>query len=501
MGKQTRAKFLITMGAFSLAALAGCAGGAPPDSAYQGTYQSTYSLPAIGENGYFSFTVEKKGRMVGSFTNVDTNVVYAFDGTVVNSGKFTGTLSNASGSSSINGLLVTKGTSNSTSAGGNFTVTRSGTPLQGSFVIDGTISQAQSAYQGIYSGVYGVDDHFLFGGSKLNGLASYTIDSKGNIIGSLTRSAETGLLTGVISNTGAFSATVKFIAGPLPLSGTLVKTADGSSQGNFTVSSGGVLYPGSFSKSASVVAGGDSPYKGSFRGTYGIPERNENGTISYTVDPSGAIIGFFSQSLNKPVGTLVASVENDGGFNGTLTYNATEVNALPVAERPLYGTRNIQGKMGSSTTGTSGDFSMTINGISFAGNFEASIGGSEVNSTFRAAYTDAGHFPTAFDASRVPGGKFTTASSIDISVDKEGSIIGSMGSHRFDGRATNDGRVIGQLRGTDNNWYPIRGIISKVMWVFGTDKVPGLAGNLYVTIGVEEYPISIKMTGGDGGGA
>ena len=171
------------------------------------------------------------------------------------------------------------------------------------------------------------------------------------------------------------------------------------------------------------------------------------------------MIGFFNQALNKPVGTLVGGVENDGGFNGTITYNATEVAALPVAEQALYATRNIQGKLGTRVggTGASGDFTLTIAGTSYAGNFEASVGGSEVNSTYRAAYTDAGLFATAFDATRVPGGKFVTSSSIDISIDKQGSIIGSFGSHRFDGRATNDGRVVGQLRGTDNAWFAIRG--------------------------------------------
>ena len=88
--KQTRAAFLMSLGTLSLAALAGCAGGAPPDSEFVGNYLSTYTLPAIGENGTFSFTVEQKGRMVGSFTDATTNLVYAFEGVVENKGKFTG---------------------------------------------------------------------------------------------------------------------------------------------------------------------------------------------------------------------------------------------------------------------------------------------------------------------------------------------------------------------------------------------------------------------------
>ena len=503
---QTRAEFLMTVGAFSLAALTGCSAGAPPDSEFQGTYLSTYTLPGIGENGTFSFSVEQKGKMIGSFTDANTNAVYAFDGVVENTGKFTGTIKNGATSSPIAGLLVVKGSSGASgSSGGDFTLTRAGAEQRGYFTVGGSLSTVNSDYQGIYSGVYGVDDRLQIGGKGFSGLASYSVDSKGNIIGSLTRSgsAETGLLTGTIGNTGAFAATVKFAVAnvTLPLAGTLVKTTDGSAQGNFTVSSGGNLYPASFSKSSSVVAGGDSPYKGAYRGTYGLPDTGENGNLSFTVDPSGAIIGFFNQALNKPVGTLVGGVENDGGFTGTITYNATEVSALPAAEQLLYTSRSIEGKLGTRIggSGVSGDFNMRVNGSSYAGNFEASVGGSEVNSTYRAAYTDAGLFSQAFDANRVPGGRFVTSSSVDISVDKQGSIIGSLGSHRFDGLVTNDGRVVGQLRGVDSAWYVIRGIVSKVDWKIGTDKIPGLAGNLYVTIGVEEYPISIKMTGGTGG--
>ncbi|WP_395093935.1 hypothetical protein [Armatimonas sp.] len=501
--KQTRAAFLMSLGSLSLAALAGCAGGAPPDSEFVGNYLSTYTLPAIGENGTFSFTVEQKGRMVGSFTDATTNLVYAFDGVVENKGKFTGTLKNGTTSSPISGLM-----SGGSSGGGDFNITRGVTQYQGHFTIGGSLTTVNSDYQGIYSGVYGADTRLLVEGKTLNGLASYSVDSKGNIIGSLTRGAETGLLTGSIGNTGAFQATVKFASATLPLAGTLIKTADGSAQGNFTFSSSGALYPASFSKSSSAVAGGDSPYKASYRGTYGLPEKGENGTLSFTVDPSGSMIGFFSQSLNKPVGTLVGSVENDGGFSGEVTYNATEISGLPAAEQPLYTKRMIQGKLGAraGAAGVSGDFTMAINGVTSAGNFEASIGGSEVNSSYRASYTDGGFFfaPPGFDASRVPGGKFTSASSVEIAVDKQGSIIGSLGSHRFDGRITNDGRIVGQLRGTDSAWYPIRGILSKVIWKItppgGTTPAdyPGIAGNLYVTISGEEYPIAVKATGGDG---
>jgi hypothetical protein len=511
---QTRAEFLMTMGAFSLAALTGCAAGAPPDSEFQGTYLSTYTLPGIGENGTFSFSVEQKGKMIGSFTDANTNTVYAFDGVVENTGKFTGTVKNGSTSSPISGLLVIGGgTSGGTggasgTSGGDFTLTRAGSEQRGYFTVGGSLSTVNSEFQGIYSGVYGADTTLLVDGKTLNGLASYSVDSKGNIIGSLTRGAETGLLTGTIGNTGAFSALVKFATATLPLAGTLVKTSDGSAQGNFTFSSGGKLFPAQFSKSSSIVAGGDSPYKGAYRGTYGVPEKGETGNISFTIDPSGSLIGFFNQAANKPVGTFTGSVENDGGFSGEITYNATEVTALLTsAERALYTSRSIQGKIGSrvGSSGVSGDYNIVISGSSYAGNFEASIGGSEVNSNFRAAYTEGSLFngpssgqPYAFDVSNVPGGLFTSSGDASVAVDKQGAILGNFGTHRFDGRVTNDGRVVGQLRATSGTWYAVRGIVNKVTWPAGTDKIPGLAGNLYVTVGTEEYPIALKLTGGDG---
>ena len=164
-----------------------------------------------------------------------------------------------------------------------------------------------------------------------------------------------------------------------------------------------------------------------------------------------------------------------------------------------------QGKLGARVggNGVSGDYTMVINGSTVPGNFEASIGGSEVDSSYRAAYTWNSALAPGFNANLVTAGKFTTANNPEIAIDKQGSILGSLGSHRFDGRVTNDGRAVGQLLGNDNAWYPIRGILSKVIWKLpnasgGTDDVPGLAGNLYVTIASVEYPISIKLVGGDG---
>ena len=126
-----------------------------------------------------------------------------------------------------------------------------------------------------------------------------------------------------------------------------------------------------------------------------------------------------------------------------------------------------------------------------------------MNSSYRAAYTWNSALAPGFNANLVSGGKFTTANNPEIAIDKQGSILGNLGSHRFDGRVTNDGRAVGQLLGNDNAWYPIRGILSKVTWKLpnsagGTDDVPGLAGNLYVTVGGVEYPIAIKLVGGDG---
>lgn len=503
MVKQTRARFLVTMGALSLAALAGCSAGAPPDSQFQGTYTAAYTIPGVAESGSFSFSVEQKGKMIGSFTDGSTSKVYAFDGVVKNNGSFTGTVQDGAKSYPTSGLLVT-GTSGAATAGtpgGDFKQTRDGVEYRGNFVIGGTITTVTSDYRGIYSGVYNVP------GLKISGLNSFTVDSKGTITGSMTRGSETGLLTGVISNTGAFTASIKFSDIIYPLVGTLVKTGDGSSQGNFTITTGGVTYPALFSKSDTVVAGGDSPFQGAYRGTYGIPEKGENGNLSFTVDPSGSLSGFFSQSANLPVGTLVGAFQNDGTFSGTLTY-------APGSPAPYDNPRAIVGKIGASKVGGSsaGDFIVTINSVNTAGNFEVTRS-SDPNSIYRAAYTDAGLFPVAFDASKVPGGVFTTSDSVNISVDKQGSVIGSLGDHKVDLRVTNDGRISGSVQGNDSRWFPLRGIISKVIWSF-TDaqgnekKVPGIQIDAYVTTslnangtaatGAQEYAVAIKATGGDG---
>lgn len=492
MGKQTRAKFLMTMSALSLAALAGCAGGAPPDSTFQGTYQSTYALPAIGENGLFSFTVEQKGRMVGSFTDANTNTVYAIDGVVENNGRFTGSVRNGATTSTISGLLVTEAGA-STTPGGNFTLNRGGTALQGSFVIGGSLSQTNSDYQGIYSGVYNIP------GLTLSGLASYTVDSKGNITGSMTRGNETGLLSGVIGNTGAFTATIRFSNVVYPLAGSLVKTIDNSAQGNFTAN--GTQFPGSFSKSESVQAGGDSPFKGAYRGTYGVPERGESGNISFTVDPSGTIQGFFSQSNSSPVAAFTGSFQNDGTFSGTLSY--------PVGSPAPYNLpRPIIGKMGNAQAGNSGawagDFTLTIGGVNIPGNFQASIGGSEIDSIYRGSYKRS-------NAPEVSGFTILSGSVIgaidddgDLTVDKQGEFIGVLAGLHFTGRFTNDGRVVGTL-GT----YAITGKVARQNIVILDPADPtkrttagGIVGNLQLTLaGVTSALVNFTVVGGSSEGS
>ncbi len=521
MGKHTRAGFLVAAAALVLSAL-GCSGGAPPDSKYQNTYRSVYTIPDDGESGSFNFSVAKKGEMTGAFVSGDKTL--AFSGSVNNSGGFSGKITDYKDPANPADDQVFNVAGTLTATGGDFEQVRGTRKVRGSFTVGGTLTTSTSDYRGIYSGVYNIP-------GLQSGLNSFTVDGKGAITGSITRGTETGALVGSVANSGSFTATATFSNSALPLVGTLAKTADGSAQGNFFATSAGKSYPGTFSKSETVQAGGDSPYKGSYRGTYGVPEQGENGTISFTVDPSGTITGFFSQTNNKPVGTFTGAFNNDGTFNGSLTYNAGEVSALPAAQQPLYQSRAIIGKLANSTIGNSagsggsflsGDFIVTINGVNRAGNFEATVGGSEVNSEFRGTYVE----PNIIDGIELPQ---STGSSLDnlqsrasayppvyapvttlsLSIDKQGSILGTMGGLKFEGRITNDGRVVGTWNG-----FVVRGVIShqqlkvidkvdvdnqgKVTITF-VDKA-GFAGNLYITVSGAEYAATIAGIGGSAGG-
>ena len=487
MGKQTRRGFLAATGAVTIAVLTGCAAGAPPDSTYQGTYRSVYAIPGVGETGTLNFSVEKKGQITGSFVDASTSKVYAFNGTVVNNGKFTGTLSDGATTSPISGTLSAKG--------GNFAVTRSGQALQGDFQVDGTLSETQSDFQGSYTGVYNIP------GLPLSGTNSYTVDSKGNLIGSITKGEEFGLLTGSVSNSGTIQMSAKFGSETLPFVGTVIKTTDGSSQGNFTATKNGGVYPGTFSKATITVTDENgnatevNPFQGAFRGTYGIPEQGENGSLSFTADKSGKITGFFSQTSNAPIATFSGGVQADGLFSGTLTY----IDGTP--SRPITGrmalTKIVNTSANPATTNAiSGDFLVQINGIYKPGNFEATIGASEVNSTFRGSYT-AGGLPVSLSPNATAAALFPSSSATSFSIDLQGSVLGSFGGNVITARLTNDGRIAGVITGTDAKDYAFRGIVNTSTFtiVSGTDTttVPGLYGTILVTIAGKEEQLTLRV--------
>ena len=502
MGTKTRRGFLVATVSCGFAVLmAGCGGGTPDNSPYQGTYRSQYTIPSLNESGFFSFTVDIKGKLNGSFTNSVNNTVRSVSGTLKSTGKFDGSTNINGLSGSVNGTLST-GTATGSTPGGDFTLKESGVSSAGSFVLSSSgdqynpqTSQFRGAYSGSFNGA---------GADGVGGQVSYSIDSTGHITGSFTNTKETGLFTGQVQNSGAFTGTVAYPSGTVPITGTLQASTSGVAIGNYVQTVSGQQVAGSFGPS--TVVSGDSPYKGAYRGTYGIPEQSENGNVSFTIDPSGDITGFFSQANNSPVATFSGKFTNNGLFSGLLTYDSS----TGIPQRP------ITGKLGTTTvagaTGLSGDFVLTVGktntsqGKNYPGNMEVSVGGSEPDSNYRAAYTGSNKFNVSFDASSVPGSAIISASEatsppqpVTFNIDKEGSLIGSFGSQLLDGRITNDGRVVGFIKGLDGNKYAFRGVYNKVIWTFAPDdKEPGIAGNMLVTVNGKEYPAVLKVIGGDG---
>lgn len=473
--------------------LSGCGSGAKRDSTFRGAYRSVYTIPSEGETGVFSFSVEQKGDMSGSFTD-SNNKVSAFSGSIGNDGKFSGTVTDGNNRYDTRGTLSTSGTV----SGGDFRQTRNGQEVQGSFTLasgattgtggngtgtngtggtgtgtNGTggtgipTTTTNSTFRGAYSGSYNVP-----GLSGYAGVTSFSVNGGGQVIGSITRIntsgvTETGAFTGSIENDGSLTATATFGTETLNFTGTLNQTTDGSTSGNFSVAQGGQNYSGTFGKTE-TQATGDSPYQGSYRGTYGIPENQETGNVSFTVDPRGTLTGFFSQSANQPVGTFAASISNDGTFSGTVKYDASSGRT----------DRAITGKLGTSAVsngGRAGDFVMTIDGANRPGNFEVSVGGSEVDSIYRGSYSGtsisnavtlsattgtvldqiyntantvfAGNSLQPQDGNLlvlVPTQRITTAR---FTIDKQGTLVGTLGNSPFAVRITNDGRLYGTWNG------------------------------------------------------
>lgn len=533
MAKLSRSAFLYSLGATGAFILTGCGSGTTKNTVYNGAYRSAYTISGLNEAGAFNFTVDVKGSITGSLDN-QNGTIREVSGSLNNDGTFTAdTLNRANnvrgrltGTMSGLGEIPIPGAPpvSNPVTGGNFTLSENNIQTSGSFLVNGDIpAPGTSGFQGFYNGVYNIPE------LNQNGTTSFSVDAAGRMTGQLTKNDETGLLTGNVQSTGAFTASVAFRNETSTLTGTLVRTDDNSTLGNFTQTVGGRLVGGSFGPT--TVQTGDSQFAGAYRGTYSIPEQGENGNVSFTVDPSGSLTGFFSQSNNSPVATFTGAFNNDGRFTGNLSYEATT--GLT--------TRAITGKLGTSQVNNklAGDFVMTINGVNKPGNFEVAIGASEPDSIFLGTYagpsisdgiyvSDVTNSPLdflqvqpdqdsiAFQTSQ-PTGVVTI---ISVSVDREGSVIGALGGISVSGRVTNDGRFTGKWGG-----FNLQGIISKqlikevqdttitqtvrdattgVVTTPGGVKytyqfLAGFAGNLTVTVNGQNYNVFIQGIGGSTG--
>lgn len=529
MAKLSRSAFLYSLGATGIMILAGCGSGTEKNSSFGGSYRSAYTIPQLNETGIFLFTVGTKGDVRGSFDN-QSGKVREFTGQLNNNGSLTGSTvdrtTNTTGS--FSGTVAGSGQAGIPDVlvdvtGGDFTLTENNVPYVGAFTVGETpAAPGTSGFQGFYNGVYNIPE------LNQNGTTSFSVDSAGKMTGQLTRNDETGLLTGTVQSTGNFTASVAFRSETTQLTGTLIKTADNSTLGNFTQTVGGRTVGGSFGPT--TVQTGDSQFAGAYRGTYSIPEQGENGNISFTVDPSGSLTGFFSQSNNSPVATFTGAFNNDGRFTGSLTYEPSTGLA----------SRAITGKLGTSQVNSqlAGDFVMTIDGLNKPGNFEVAIGASEPDSIFLGTYSGPSISDGVFisgttnsrldslqtqpdaDSLTLEGNTTGTVNTLSLSVDKQGSLIGAFGGVSVSGRVTNDGRVTGKWGG-----FNLQGVISKQQIKdlttftitqptfdpatgrqltagsvsYSYEDLAGFAGNLTVTVNGTNYNVTLRGIGGTTG--
>lgn len=532
MAKLSRSAFLYSLGATGAFILTGCGSGTTKNTVYNGAYRSAYTISGLNEAGAFNFTVDVKGGITGSLDN-QNGTIREVSGSLNNDGTFSAdTLNRANnvrgrltGTMSGEGLTPVPGAPpvSNPVTGGNFTLSENNTQTPGSFLVDGEIpAPGTSGFQGFYNGVYNIPE------LNQNGTTSFSVDAAGRMTGQLTKNDETGLLTGTVQSTGNFTASVAFRNETSTLNGTLVRTEDNSTLGNFTQTVGTRTVGGSFGPT--TVQTGDSQFAGAYRGTYSIPEQGENGNISFTVDPSGSLTGFFSQSNNSPVATFTGAFNNDGRFTGNLAYEATTGLAA----------RAITGKLGTSQVNSqlAGDFVMTIDGINKPGNFEVAIGASEPDSQFRGTYggptisngvfisgttgsilDDLQVQPDADSLNPVTRQTTRVVQTLSVSIDKQGSIVGALGGISIGGRVTNDGRVTGKWGG-----FNLQGIISRQLIQDLTDVTftaavtdangnttpasveytyedkNGFAGNLTVTVNGTNYNVTIQGIGGSESG-
>ena len=530
MAKLSRSAFFSVLVSSSAFVLAGCGGGTEKNSNYTGSYRSAYSIPTLGETGVFSFTVDTKGKLSGTLDN-QNGQVREVSGSVKGDGSFEGgtLVRTASGtgrtgvvSGTVSAAIANNLPGNFNLAtpvtGGSFALVEGGSASPGSFQVQEipiTLpsptpppTTSISAYQGYYSGIYNVPE------LNQNGNTSFSVDAAGAMTGLLTRNEETGTLTGTLTNGGNFTGSVAFRQEPttVALNGTLVQTADRSTLGNFTLTQRSVAYAGTFG--ATTVVSGTSPYIGSYRGTYSIPEGGEDGAISFTVDPAGSISGFLARNNNSPVGTFSGAFNNNGSFAGAVTYDAS----TGLAPRP------ITGRVGTSTISNerAGDFVMTINGVARPGNFEASTASANPDSNYRASYTSGSLSGINVSFGGIPSNIAVDSDENSFSVDKQGSFIGTFGDYPVTGRITNDARITGTFVGANGKTYPFRGIINKLNFTslirvsaevpasvgppptaaiparFEERTRPGISADLIFSVEGRDYNGLLQSLGGDG---
>jgi hypothetical protein len=366
-----------------------------------------------------------------------------------------------------------------------------------------------SPYQGSYRSTYEI--------RALNetGVFAYTVEQKGGMRGSFVDSAsgKTYAFDGKIDNNGTFNGTTRDGSLSFPTRGTYSAGRQTSAGGNFEQERNGVRFTGSFVVSnLPIEPGPGNSFGGSYRGTYGMPERNESGNISFTVSRLGDVIGFISQSNNSPVGTISGTVDALGAFTCTVSYQ-------PGLEDPYRANRNFVGRLAQSTVSgqVAGDFQMRITTNSNAtpaqtvntpGNFEVTIGAAELDSNFRGSYGGGAVFVDPEDPKKnksFPGYFLFTNQEIglpleggtDMTVDLQGDFIGAWGGVAVSGRISNDGRFTGTFGGN-----AMTGKLSKqqVPFDYSTTGVlnrsAGIAGNFIVRVNGVDYTGSFIGAGG-----
>lgn len=372
--------------------LTGCGQGADQDSPYQGTYRSTYEIPSLNQTGTFSYTVEQKGGMKGSFTDAASGRSIPFDGKIENSGKFNGTATDGTDRYSTSGTFSSGGQT----PGGNFQQVRSGVTYAGSFLISDTGIEpgAGNAFLGAYRGTYGMPER------SESGNISFTVSRTGDVIGFISQSnnSPVGTIQGTIDSLGIFDCTVSYqpgLADPYKVSrvfkGKLAtsKVDPGVTAGDFqmlitTNSTPGAVQTANTPGNFEVTIGSpelNSEYQGSYasnahyrdpadpsknKDTYGyVLLGNPNGLpqfgdISITVDKQGDFVGTWG---NTPA---TGRITNDGRF--TATFGGFQASGK-LSKQQVPFRYNTEGTDITFSAGIAGNFVVRVDGVDYSGNF------------------------------------------------------------------------------------------------------------------------------------